>query len=155
MSRLWFNPYAYKASVPTAPFPAGFRFQLQDVTSGNYLGLTGTQVVPVTQANAITWQIKNDSQVYNNASGGVALQAVAGTNFNNNYMRHAVYVIYADTFSSNNLDFGWRFDLVSGNDIFNIYNWLTTGWYLDWSTANSRYEITQNVTRRQFKVIPV
>lgn len=154
MSLLFFNSYTYANNVPAPPFPAGYSFILQDVTTGNYLGLSGNQVVPVTLSNAITWQVKNDAAVYNNSLGGIALQAISGTNFNGNYMRHAGFVIYADAFVSNNLDFAWRFDLASGNNIFIVFNWFgSPNYYLGFNSSTSRYEIVTTTPRRQFRVV--
>lgn len=138
------NPYS-------TPFNDGFLLRLKDTKTGKYVGLTGNQLVETTFANAITFRVKNDSSVYNNNLGGIALQAVSGTNFNNNYMRHAFLNMFCDPFDSNNLDFAWLFLPVNGTyNTFTIYNYYDVNYYVDYNESNLL--ISQNIPNRRWIV---
>jgi hypothetical protein len=142
----------YGISNLAAPFTNNLHFNLVDVASGNYVCYNGTNYNMGTAANAIVFSAYNNSAVYNNSLGGVALQTYSGPNANSLYMRHASYICWSQAFASNNYDFAWLFNSTSTNGIFTIYNWYGGGWYLD--IVNNYLQITNN-TARQWQVIQV
>ena len=132
------------SNVSTANvFPAGYRFVLRDVTTNNYVGInaSGTSIEG-TRANAIVFQVKNDSTVYNNSIGGISLQTVSGPNAFSTFLRHAGLTMFArttDTFSANNLDFAWRFDPTGNPNEYTIFNWYlspSTTYNVDFNGTN-------------------
>ena len=148
------------AAPPTSPtyitpFFNGFMFMLQDNASGNYvcynpdasshyLCTSGS-----TLANATIFKVYNNSAVYNNSSGGVALQTYGGVYSDGNYMRHAGYICWSQGFASGNYDFAWLFQTTGTQNVYTLYNWYGGGWYLD--ISGSYLQITTSA--RQWKVI--
>jgi hypothetical protein len=133
------------------PLTLDLHFNLVDVASGNYVCYNGNNYNMGTAADAIVFSAYNNSAVYNNSSGGVALQTYSGKNANSLYMRHASFICWSQTFTSNNYDFAWLFNSTSTNGIFTIYNWYGGGCYLD--IVNNYLQITN--TARQWQVIQV
>lgn len=128
------------------PFYDGFLLRLKDPVTNSYVGLSGTSLIETTIENAITFRIKNDSTVYNNNLGAVALQAVDGTGYNNWYMRHAFYNMYCDDFVANNFDFAWVFVRTSYNK-YVLYTYYSEvgkpSFYADYNGSNLK--ITNNI----------
>ena len=150
--------FTYSASpsltVPV-PFFNGFRFMLQDYSSGYYVCADGSTKflcsASSTLANATIFQVYNNSAVYNNGSGGVALQTYMGQYSDGGYMRHAGYTCYSNGFAGNNFDFAWLFQTTGTQNVFTIYNWYGGNYYLD---IVSNYLQISPGSSRQWKVIP-
>ena len=106
-----------------------------------------------TAANAIVFSVYNNSAVFNNSLGGVALQTYSGPNADRLYMRHSSFRCSSREFVSNNYDFAWLFYSTSTNGIFTIYNWYGRDYYLD--IVNNNLQITNNTPPRQWQVIQV
>jgi hypothetical protein len=145
---------AVELTVPV-PFFNGFRFMLQDYSSGYYVCADGSSKFLCssgsTLANATIFQVYNNSAVYNNSSGGVALQTYMGQYSDGGYMRHAGYTCYSNGFGSGNFDFAWLFQTTGTQNVFTIYNWYGGNYYLD--IVNNYLQIN-NSTPRQWKVTP-
>jgi hypothetical protein len=108
-----------------------------------------------TAANAIVFSVYNNSAVFYNNLGGVALQTYSGQNSNGYYMRHSSFKCWSQGFVSNNYDFAWLFNSTSTNGIFTIYNWYGGGYYLDIVSNILQITNTNNTTPRQWRVIQV
>ena len=132
-------------------FITGTRFLIQDTITGNYIGLSGSTTIETSVTNAITFEAFNDPSVYKNNEGGIALKAVAGTNFNNGFLRHAGFTVYSDGFQGGNFDFAWRFIPSGGPNEYTIYNWFGGGYYLDFNGTNTR--ITTNSPPRVWRLV--
>lgn len=145
------------ATTPTyiTPFFNGFTFMLVDNASGNYVSFNAdssgkylTNSTSVT--NATLFKVYNNAAVYNNGSGGVALQTYGGTGSDGNYLRHAGFTCYSNGFSSNNFDFAWLFQATATQNVYTIYNWYGGNYYLD--IVSNYLQITGG-SSRQWRVI--
>lgn len=137
------STFNFNLYVRNPPFPTGTRFKIRDTVTGNYIGLnSSTTTIETSSTDAITFEAFNDPTVYNNNDGGIALKAVAGLNYDNEYLRHAGYVVYSNPFGSYNFDFAWKFIPTGDTNSFYIYNWFGGGYYLDFDGTYTR--ITTN-----------
>ena len=159
----WSNTITISSSVPSpSPSPVtpqqlsinNFHFNLVDATTGNYVCYDGNNYNMGTASNAIVFSVFNNSAVYDNISGCIALQTYSGPNANKLYMRHSFFKCWSQAFVNNSLDFAWLFNYISTNGIFTIYNsYGGSGFYLD--IVNNILQITNNTPPRQWQVIQV
>ena len=145
------------ATTPTyiTPFFNGFTFMLVDNASGNYVSYnvdsSGKYLANSTSVtNATLFKVYNNAAVYNNGSGGVALQTYGGTASNGNYMRHTGFVCYSNTLGDPALDFAWLFQATGTQNVYTIYNWYGGNYYLD--IVSNYLQITGG-SSRQWRVI--
>ena len=102
--------------------------------------LTGTAVA-LNAGTQMSLTIYAGADVYNSANGRVGL-------FNNGSstaaIRHSSYVMYANTFTANNYDFGWYF-VSSGSKylIYNDYPSIGSAWQVSYDPAQDRVLIVQ------------
>ena len=134
-------PGLFTREGTTAPFSTTVRFLIQDTVTGNYIGLSGDAAIETTIQNAITFEVFNDPSVFKNNEGGIALKAVAGTNFDNEFLRHAGFIVYSQSpipplSQFNAFDFAWKFIASGGQNEYTIYNWYGGVYYLDYNGTN-------------------
>lgn len=92
--------------------------------------VSGTNVRLNSGTQASLW-LYNNANVFSNADGAVGL---LNSNDLAQSVRHAGFTMFYNTFSANNLDFGWKF-FRSGTG-YNIYNYFSGGHWVGYDSAS-------------------
>lgn len=113
------------------PFQSGVRFKIQDTETGNYLGLDeNANIIETGLSTATTFETLNDATVYANESGNIALQAVEGTNHDNNYVKVVGVSLISSPFEALSSSFAWRFAQSSLNTFYILFD---SNYYLSYN----------------------